>query len=355
MSDAAAASAAAEAAAAAIANMHSMAAQNTNHYSRNRNRHPGSSAISSAGSSSNSIATPYVGPNTASAASSAHQHLISIAALHSSLYDPDKPNFDVNYRPTEVPAPSSSSVGPPASNRRKNKQRESLRALMQQAFGIMSSPLLAQARPLLINSLTNVAGQFLGSNPAIGSGLSGASSSSSSSSSSSGSSSSIGASGSAASLISSLLPQTQLSRVWANVRHAVLRRNEQPAKHSKKKGKLNSALTSAATAPAPTATVQLLNMLSNMRLLFPTLRVPASISSSSPSSSSSSSSSSLSSPVAFLASALTASGSNRKPFSSSSASSSSSSSLSATSWPRLLLLLARPSSLKQEARTAKHI
>ena len=275
-SDAAAAAAAAEAAAAAIANMHSMAFQNANHFNRNRNRPSPSSA--------SSLAPSYSGSHgSAAAASSAHHHLNSIAALHHGQYDPDKINFDVNYRPTDSSLASHASTPGPPTNRKKDKQRDSLRTWMNSALGFVSSPAFSQARPVILNGLSTVAGQLLS-----GAGGSGGNLPSGSPSSSYSGSSSLASLASSSSLLGSLGPSLTsglfggsspsnplMRQLLANLRYAMLRRNEQAAKNSKKKGKLNSALgssssvgssmSSSAHPPAATAGVQLLNLFTSIR------------------------------------------------------------------------------------------
>lgn len=190
--------AAAEAAAAMIANMHSM------HFSSSANKN-----------------INRVSSNTATSKIPVHVH------NPYSDYNNDKINFDVNWRPTEAPVQPASSA--PA-KKSKDKNRESVKNLLNGLVNFVSSPLFNQAKPLIVSSFSTVSNALSANKNAIGS-----------------LSSSSAASSSAASSAGALNPGV-ISKMFNSLRSfAVLRRNEaskNAAKNSKKKGKLNSAVNS---------------------------------------------------------------------------------------------------------------
>lgn len=187
---------AAAAAAAAIANMHSM------HFSVNK---------------VNRVS------NSATTKIPVHHH-----NPYAADYGHDKINFDVNYRPTtEAPIQPASSI--PA-KKAKDKNRESVKNLLNGLVNFVSSPLFNQAKPLIVSSISTVSNALSANKNSIGS-LSSASSSSASS---------------AAALNSNVL-----AKMFNSLRFAVLRRNELTTnanKNSKKKGKLNSAINSSSSS-----------------------------------------------------------------------------------------------------------
>lgn len=200
------AAAAAEAAEKLIANMHSM------HFSPNKN------------------INRIVAVNTATSKIPVHHHNPYNDYAH------DKINFDVNYRPTEAPPEKTASSSP--SKKSKDKNRESVKQLLNGLVNFVGSPLFNQAKPLIVSSFSTVSNALSTNRNAISSGVS----------SSGGSSSSSSSSASAAS--ASGLSPSVISKMFNSLRFAVLRRNELSTnanKNSKKKGKLNSAVNNPST------------------------------------------------------------------------------------------------------------